>query len=250
MKRLQNKICIITGSSRGIGKAIAQAFALEGGHVIVTYHSNYKKAHQVVDDIIANGGSAIAHELKLESRTSVENLVEDVIKNYDHIDVLVNNAAAAQIKPFEEITDDDWDEILNINLRGTFICCQKVLPFMKKQHYGKVINISSIGGQWGGWMQVHYAVSKAGIIGLTKSLARIHGGDNININSISPGLVKTEMTVEELESQAGREKVANIPLKRVATVEEIASVAVFLASDESKYITGQTINVNGGMYFG
>ena len=161
MKRLQNKICIITGSSRGIGKAIAHAFALEGGHVIVTYHLNYKKAQQVVDNIIANGGSALAHELKLESRGSVENLVKYVIKNYGHIDVLVNNAAAAQIRPFEEITDEDWDRILNIKLRGTFISCHEILPLMKKQHYGKVINISSIGGQWGGWMQVHYAISKA-----------------------------------------------------------------------------------------
>ena len=171
-------------------------------------------------------------------------------KKFGKINILINNAAIAQEKPFETITDEDWDNMMAINLRGPFILCQEVIPDMIEQGWGRIINICSVGGQLGGINQVHYAAAKAGLINLTKSLARIYSKNGITSNAVSPGLVDTDMAAQELTTPAGKEKVRNIPIGRIATAEEIANVVVFLASEKASYITGQTINVNGGMYFG
>lgn len=187
--------------------------------------------------------------MAVEDRSSIKKALAIIKEQFGFINVLVNNAAIAQEKAFNEITDENWDDVLSVNLRGPFTLCQELLPDMQKQGWGRIINISSIGGQWGGFNQVHYAASKAGLISLTRSLARIYSQDGITINSIAPGLVGSDMARRELESESGKAKVKSIPIGRISTPEEVANVAVFLSGDASSYITGQTINVNGGMYF-
>ena len=241
---------MVTGGSKGIGKAISKALAKDGIAVALTYKSEKDLAEQVADEILKHGGWAMALPLIVEDRKSIKDALRSIKSRLGPVNILVNNAAIAQEKPFSQITDADWDHMMAVNLRGPFACCQEVLPEMVSLGWGRIINISSIGGQWGGLNQVHYAVTKSGLIGLTRSLARIFSKDGITTNAIAPGLVGTDMARRELESSQGKEKVKNIPMGRIATLEEMAGVAVFLASDASSYITGQTINVNGGMYFG
>ncbi len=243
------KNAIVTGGSRGIGKAIAIALAKEGINMALTYNTNKEKTLSVVREIENKGNRAICIQLDQRSRENIRRVIEEVHKNLGTVNILVNNAAIAQEKTFETIADEDWDDMMAVNLRGPFILCQKVIPDMIEQGWGRIINISSIGGQWGGVNQVHYAAAKAGLINLTKSLARIYSKHGITSNAISPGLVDTDMAAGELTTPAGKEKVSNIPIGRIATTEDVASTAVFLASDEASYITGQTINVNGGLYF-
>lgn len=244
------KNAIITGGSRGIGKAIAIALAKEGINVALTYRTNKEMAFSVVKEIENKGNRAICIKLDQRSRENIHNVIDEVHKKFGTINILVNNAAIAQEKPFETITDEDLDNLMAINLRGPFILCQEILPDMIEQGWGRIINICSIGGQWGGINQVHYAAAKAGLINLTKSLARIYSKNGTTSNTVSPGLVDTDMIAEELATPAGKEKVRNIPIGRIATAEEIANVVVFLVSEKASYITGQTLNVNGGMYFG
>jgi len=248
--QLTDRVAMVTGGSRGIGRGIALALADSGLSVGLTYHVNQVLAQEVAEAIITQGGNAIAIQMTVEERSSIKRAMAEVRERFGPISVLVNNAAIAQERPFDTITDADWNEVLAVNLRGPFACCQEVLPDMLEQGWGRIINISSIGGQWGGFNQVHYAAAKAGLINLTQSLARIYSKQGITTNAIAPGLVRTDMTARELDSDAGRERVRNIPAGRLATVEEVAQVVVFLASDAASYITGQTINANGGMYFG
>ncbi len=231
---LKNKVAIITGAAQGIGKAIAEEFKKHGALVVRTDIKEIKEENFWIMDIV--------------DRNGVKNVFTEIKNKYSRIDILVNNAAISFQKPFETITDYDWEKMLKINLQGAFICSQEAIPYMKDRG-GRIINISSIGGQWGGNLAVHYSAAKAGIISLTRSLARIYSKDNILTNCIAPGLVCTEMSKKELETEAGKEKIKSIPIGRVADPEEIAKIAVFLASEYSSYITGQTINANGGMFF-
>jgi len=247
---LTGKVALVTGGSRGIGRFIAIACAKAGARVALTYNVNANLADEVVDAIRALGSKAVRIQASVEDRSSVRRAMSDAKSELGPVDILVNNAATAQEKPFHTITDADWNQMLAVNLSGPFICCQEVLPDMLKQNWGRIINISSIGGQWGGFNQVHYAASKAALISLTRSLARIYSGQGITTNAVAPGLVSTEMSAAEIDSAAGREKLRNIPIGRIATGEEVANVVVFLASEAASYITGQTMNVNGGMYFG
>ncbi len=192
----------------------------------------------------------MAVRLVADDRASIARAVADVRAALGVIGVLVNNAAIAQEKPFLDLTDADWDRMLAVNLRGPFACAQEVLPDMLKQGWGRIINISSVGGQWGGMNQVHYACAKAGLNNLTRSLAKLYSAQGITTNTVAAGLVATGMIANELETAAGKEKVRNIPIGRIATTDEIARVVAFLASDDASYITGQTLNANGGMYFG
>jgi acetoacetyl-CoA reductase/3-oxoacyl-[acyl-carrier protein] reductase len=244
------KNAIITGGSRGIGKAIAIALAKEGINVALTYRTNKEKALSVVEEIASKSNSAICIKLDQRRRENIHNVIDEVHKKFGKINILVNNAAIAQEKPFETINDEEWDNMMAINLRGPFILSQEILPDMIEQGWGRIINICSIGGQWGGINQVHYAAAKAGLINLTKSLARIYSKNGITSNAVSPGLVSSEMAAKELSTASGKEKVKNIPIGRIASSEEIAEVVAFIASAKASYITGQTINVNGGMYFG
>jgi NAD(P)-dependent dehydrogenase (short-subunit alcohol dehydrogenase family) len=244
------RVALVTGGSRGIGRAIAATLAARGHAVALTYASHEQEARTVVDDIQKNGGKAMAVRLVAEDRATIASAVERVRQALGAIAVLVNNAAIAQEKPFLELTDGDWDRMLAVNLRGPVACAQEVVPDMLRQGWGRIISISSIGGQWGGMNQVHYACAKAALNNLTRSLAKLYSRQGVLSNTVAAGLVSTSMIASELETPAGREKVRNIPIGRIATPEEVAAVVAFLASDDAGYITGQTINANGGMYFG
>jgi len=248
-KLLKGSIALVTGSSRGIGKAIALALAQAGASVAVTYKERAAAAEEAAEEIRSQGVSAVALQLDVSSRESIRGAINAIIDAFGHIDILVNNAGVLQQKPFLTISDENWRETVDVNLKGTFLCSQEVFPLMQRQGRGRIINIASSGGQLGGTLAVHYSASKAGVICLTKSLARI-GAPHILVNCISPGLIDTEMTQEEIHSESGREKIRQILLARAGLAGEVARVAVFLASEQSSYITGQTINVNGGLYLG
>lgn len=246
----KDKIAFITGGSRGIGNSIALALAKAGISVALTYKDNKELAEEAVKKIIASGGEAFAVKMLAESSQSIKDAIKKARQALGPISILVNNAAISQEKPFQDLNETDWDYMLAVNLKGPFLCSQESVSDMQKLGWGRIINISSIGGQLGGTRQVHYAVSKAGLICLTRSLARIYSVKGITVNAVAPGLVDTDMSSQEIKSEFGKEKIKNIPIGRIATVQEIANVVVFLASDAAGYITGQTINVNGGMYLG
>lgn len=237
---MQNKLVFVTGAAKGIGRAIADMFHNRGYRVIYGYYQTP-----------VSNPDVFSVKVDITSRKSIKEAINLSYKHFNqNIDILINNAAIAQEKPFLNITDEDWDRMLAVNLRGAFSFTQEVIPNMIQKKWGRIINIVSIGGQWGGFNQVHYAASKAGLINFTQSIAKIYSKYGITSNAISPGLVETDMSINELSTKAGQEKLKNIPIKRVALPEEIAYVAYFLASDKASYITGQTININGGMYFG
>jgi|TARA_B110000090_G_C13210259_1_gene380550 3-oxoacyl-[acyl-carrier protein] reductase len=237
-----NKTVFISGGSQGIGKAIAEKLAIENYHVIVGYKSNKIKAEEVVNRIKNSNGDAIAIYCDISERTSVKKVFNEI----GNIDILINNAGIAQPKNFLDISDEDWSKMLSVNLQGAFRCSQEAIPGMIKNKWGRIINITSIGGQWGGVNQVHYASAKAGLIGLTMSLARIYSKSGITSNSISPGIIDTEMTSSINQSEK-ESHIEHIPSGRFGIPSEVAEAVSFLASNNSAYITGQTINVNGGM---
>ena len=241
--KLENKVAIITGSSRGIGKAIAIEFAKEGCDVVVTYKSNKKKAEDVVNEIKKNGVKTIKVKVDTSKRGDIRKLVKQTIREFGKIDVLVNNAGINKPSDFFEITDEDWNMVLETNLKGAFICSQEVLKIMKKQNSGNIINISSVSGQYGGPRTCHYATSKAGLIMMGYNLAINFAKHNIRVNNIAPGLIESEMV------KAAKKLDIKIPLGRMGTTNEVAKAAVFLASDDASYITAHTLNVNGGLYF-
>lgn len=247
---LENKIVVISGSSRGIGSAIAIEAARCGANIVITYNKQADSAESVTAKIRGLGRSALSLQVDVSSRVSVKKMINRTLETFSRIDVLVNNAGVLQQKPFLEITDKDWERMMDVNLKGTFICSQEVFPVMQQQGKGVVINMASSGGQLGGPLAVHYSASKAGVMCLTKSLARIGAPNGIRVNCIAPGLIDTEMTRDEICSNAGGDKIIQIPIQRTGTVDEVAHTAVFLASDDSSYITGQTVNVNGGLYMG
>jgi len=244
---IERGLVFVTGASRGIGRGIARQFLSEGFDVAVGYRDRKDLAEELQQEF----PRAFPVQVDVSSRESIQAAVATCRRRFARgVGILVNNAAIAQEKPLGEITEEDWDRMFAVNLRGPFLFIQEVLPGMLRARWGRIVNIASIGGQWGGFNQVHYAAAKAGLINLTRSIAKIYSRYGITCNAVSPGLVRTDMSAAELTSEAGREKVKNIPSGRVGTVEEIASTVVFLCSAGASYITGQTINVNGGMYFG
>ncbi len=242
----ERRLALVTGASRGIGRAIAETL-LERG---LSVACGYRRERQKADEVAKAWPRAFSVAIDIHDRTAVKKAIRAIERKFARrIDILVNNAAIADEKPFETIRDADWDRVLETNLRGPFIVAQETLPAMAEQGWGRIVNIVSIGGQWGGMRQVHYAAAKAGLINLTQSLARLYSARGITSNAVSPGLVATDMTEKELRSKAGRAKAAQIPVGRIGAAEEIAAAVAFLCSDEAGYITGQTINVNGGMLF-
>ncbi len=246
---MYDRVALVTGSSRGIGRAIALELAGAGMDVVVTYVERGQAAAAVAAEARAFGVRALSVQMDVSSRVSVREAIATAVAEFGRVDILVNNAGILEQKPFATITDDDWDRIMAVNLRGAFSCAQELLPDMKKRGFGRIVNVASSGGQLGGTLAVHYATSKAAIIGLTKSLARL-GAPEVLVNCVAPGLIDSEMTAAEIASDAGKEKIRAIPVGRPGLAEEVARAVAYLASDAASYVTGQTINVNGGQYLG
>lgn len=249
--RLLNKVAIVTGAAESIGKAVAQRFAKEGAKVVVNYHTKRDLAAQVVTQINQDGGIAFAYGADVADEIAVQKMVDETINKYGRIDILVNNAAIDPRKAWNEITVADWDHVMTTNVRSQFVCAKAVFPHMKQQHYGKIINVSSVTFLTGQKGYVHYVASKGAIIGFTRALAREIGINNINVNSIILGAIKTETELEKLGSSAAQEAATHwlmdvqaIP-KRIQS-SDIEGVFLFLASAESDLITGQSINADGG----
>jgi 3-oxoacyl-[acyl-carrier protein] reductase len=246
MKLLDGKVAIITGASRGIGKAIAQTFVEMGATVCFTYMSSDEKAKALENELTANGGTARGFKSDAGDFEAAQKLSEEVVKEFGSIDILVNNAGITRDNLLMRMSEEQWDEIMAVNLKSVFNLTKAVLRPMLKARKGSIINMSSVVGVKGNAGQANYAASKAGILGFTKSVALELGSRNIRCNAIAPGFIETEMTgaLDEKTVQEWRDA---IPLKRGGTPEDVANLCLFLASDMSAYITGQTINVDGGM---
>ncbi len=241
----KDEIVLITGSARGIGKEIAYAFAQQGATVIIS-DINADACQQTCDDFKAKDFSADMMPCDVTSLPAVEEMVNKILDKYKRIDILVNNAGITKDNLFLRMREEEWDAVIKVNLKGTFNCCKAIAKPMLKARKGKVISIASVIGILGNVGQANYAASKAGIIGLTKSLAREFAPRNINVNAVAPGYIKTEMT-DQLKEETQQEILKNIPLKRMGKPADVAGVCLFLASKEAEYITGQTIKVDGGM---
>lgn len=239
------KTAIITGASKGIGAQMAILFAEKGYNVVINYNESMESAKILTTSLRSRGHSVIAFKADVSNRLETDLLVKETLYKFGSIDVFINNAGVSKIGLISEIDDFDVNKIFDINLKGTYNCCKSVTPVMVNQKHGKIINIASMWGEIGASCEVAYSASKAGIIGLTKALAKELAPSNINVNCISPGLIETSMN-KDLSIDDIAEFVDNIPLGRIGYPEDIASLAYYLASDESDYITGQIIGVNGG----
>jgi 3-oxoacyl-[acyl-carrier protein] reductase len=246
VKRLDGRVAVVTGSSRGIGRAIAESFAEEGARVVVNYRSSKKKALAVVEKIKDQGGDAICVMADVSSYADVKRLVEETLQKYTRIDVLVNNAGIHITGDFLATSEEDWDRTMDINLKGAYLCSKEVAPVMLKQKKGKIINMSSNSGLYhpSAMRFIEYVVSKAGMNGLTKALA-LRLGPNIMVNAICPGWIKTEM-LEGTNPEFEKAILDETALKRYGTPDDIAASAIFLASDEADFITGELLIVAGG----
>lgn len=244
---MNNKCVLITGASRGIGRAIALAFASEGYNIGINYINNHTAAIDCLNEVSGYGVDAEIFKCDVSDSNNAEKLIYDFVARFGKVDVLVNNAGISKIAPIQNITTDDWNNIINTNLSSAFFLCQAALPYFLRQEYGNIINISSIWGKTGASCEVAYSASKAGLIGLTKALAKELGQSNIRVNSISPGLINTDMNCE-LSRETLDSIVSETPLSRIGSPEDIAKVALFLASDRSEFITGADIPVNGGLF--
>lgn len=249
--KLKDKVALVTGSSQSIGRVVALRYAREGAKVVVNYLSHPGLADQVVKEIEAAGGEAIALKADVSSEAEVNEMVKQAVKRFGTIDILVNNAGMDPRRPWNEITVDEWDRVMAVNVRSQFICAKAVFPFMKKKNYGKIINVSSVTFHLGRKGYVHYVASKGAIIGFTRALAREVGADRITVNCITPGAVKTETELEKVGSAEAQEAVSAylldvqaIPARMEAA--DIEGAFVFLASADSDFITGQTLNADAG----
>lgn len=243
---LGNKVAIVTGGSRGIGRAVALQLAHNGAKVVVNYAGNEQAAKEVVELITAKGGHAIAVQADVANADSVDQMVKQAMDAFGRIDILVNNAGVTRDTLLMRMKEDDWDAVLDTNLKGIYLCTKAVSRIMMKQKAGKIINMTSVVGIMGNAGQANYAAAKAGVIGFTKSMAKELASRNITVNAIAPGFISTDMTAV-LSDQVKSDLVNSIPLGKLGTPEEIAYAVVFLSSDYANYITGQTLNVDGGM---
>ena len=249
--RLKNKVAIITGAAESIGKSIALRFAREGASVVVNYHTKAELAGKVVKQITEEGGRAFAFGADVSNEVEVLQMLEKTIETFGRVDILVNNAGIDPRKAWNEITVDDWDHVMTTNVRSQFVCSKAVFPFMKEQNYGKIINVSSVVFLTGQKGYVHYVASKGAIIGFTRALAREVGVNNINVNAIILGAIKTETELEKLGSSTAQEN-ATLMLMDVQAIpkriqpNDIEGIFLFLASTDSDLITGQSINADGG----
>lgn len=239
------KTVLVTGASHGIGRAAAEAFAVDGCRVAVNYKSSEAEALELVEKLRSGGCDAEAFHADVAEREQVKSMFQKITARFGTVDILVNNAGIAQEKLFSDITETDWDTMMNVHVKGMFHCCQLALPRMIHRKAGKIINISSIWGLVGGSCEVHYSTAKAAVIGFTRALAKEVGPSNIQVNCVAPGIINTRMNqrLNEEEREALREET---PLQRFGTPAEVANAILFLASDKADFITGQVLSPNGG----
>ncbi len=243
---LENKVALVTGASRGIGREIARTLAKEGAMVIINYNGSEARALEAKELIEQEGGKASIYQCNVSDFDACEQMVKELIKEFGHIDILVNNAGITRDNLIMRMKEEDFDAVLNINLKGTFNTIRHLSRQMLKQKSGKIINISSVSGIMGNAGQANYSASKAGVIGLTKTMARELASRGITVNAVAPGFVDTEMT-QVLAEDVKKAACAQIPLGRFGKPSDIANMVAFLASEKADYITGQVISVDGGM---
>ncbi|AIM17672.1 3-oxoacyl-[acyl-carrier-protein] reductase [Neobacillus sedimentimangrovi] len=243
---LAGKIALVTGASRGIGREIALELARQGANVAVNFSGSEAKAGEVVDEIKSLGQDAFAIKCNVANSEEVAEMVKAVIDRFGRLDILVNNAGITRDNLLMRMKEEEWDDVININLKGVFLVTKAVTRQMMKQRSGRIINISSIVGVSGNAGQANYVAAKAGVIGLTKTTAKELASRNITVNAIAPGFITTDMT-DKLPEDVRSEMLKQIPLARLGEPKDIAKAAAFLASDDAAYITGQTIHIDGGM---
>lgn len=242
----EEKVAVITGASRGIGRSIALALAAQGA-TIVAVDMDQVSIDAVVAELQAAGGKALAVVANVTVSGDAERMIDMALEAFGRVDILVNNAGITRDGLLMRMKDEEWDSVLNVNLKGAFLCTRAAFKVMSKQRYGRIINIASVVGQMGNAGQANYCASKAGLIGLTKSNAREMAKRNITVNAVAPGFIATAMT-DALSDKVRAELTAQIPLERLGSADDIANAVVFLASEASGYITGHVLSVNGGMY--
>jgi len=244
--RLDRQTCLVTGSSRGIGRGIAKDLARRGATVVVNYRSSAAEAEAVVEEIREDDGTAITAQADVSKFAEVQAMREAVHDNVGSIDVLVNNAGITVDKKFENMTREDWDRVIDVNLGGVYNCTKTFFDDVKASEHGRLINISSVVGQQGNYGQANYATTKSGLFGFTRTLALEMASTGSTANCIAPGFVRTDM-LEEVPQRVQEKILRDIPLDRFATVQDICGIVSFVASEESAYMTGQVLGVNGGM---
>lgn len=243
---LSGKVTVITGAGRGIGKAIAIQFAEQGSKVVINYRNSITQVEELLNLIKNAGGEAIAIQADISKEEEAKKLLEEAVKQFGRLDVLVNNAGITKDNLMMRMSEADFDSVIDINLKGTFFCMKHASNIMLKQRSGKIINISSVVGLTGNVGQINYAASKAGVIGMTKAAARELASRGITVNAVAPGFIETDMT-DALSDKIKEATIASIPLKRYGLVNEVAGAVSFLASEAANYITGQVLQVDGGM---
>jgi 3-oxoacyl-[acyl-carrier protein] reductase len=245
--KLQGKVAVITGAGRGIGRAIAKMFALEGADIVINYSKSKKEAFSLADEINKDGREKLVVKADVSKADEVKKMIQKTVTKFGRIDILVNNAGIAIPAAFLDSTEDMWDQTIGVNLKGAYLCSKEVAPIMLNQKSGKIINISSIAGmaERTAVNNTPYVVSKAGMIGLTRSLA-VNLSPHINVNAICPGLIDTDMVEATFTPERKKTAIQEYPLKRMGRPEEIARAALFLASDDSDFITGEILAVAGG----
>jgi len=246
MGRFDGKSAIVTGASRGIGREIALLLAKEGARVAVNYSGSKDKADDVVKLIVESGGEAFAIQADVSDADGVKNMVDKTLEMFGSIDILVNNAGITRDNLLMRMKEDEWDDVININLKGVFLCTKGVTRQMMRQRAGRIVNVASIVGVSGNPGQANYVAAKAGVIGFTKTAAKELASRNINVNAVAPGFITTDMT-DALSEEVKSQMLAVIPLGKLGKPEDVARTVLFLLSEDANYITGQTIHVDGGM---
>lgn len=243
---LENKVALITGASRGIGKAVALELAAQGADIIINYVGPTDLAEETATEIKKLGRKAMIIEADVTDSVAINAMLEKIIAEFGRVDILINNAGITKDNLLMRMKEEDWDAVLNINLKGIFNCTKATLKYMTKQKYGRIVSVSSVVGVMGNAGQANYAASKAGAIGFTKSIAKEVASRNITANCVAPGFIDTDMTAK-LPEKVRAEMIASIPAKKLGTPHDVAKAIAFLASDYAEYITGQTLHVDGGM---